>query len=78
MNRRKHGVPFEEAATVFRDPFAVDAPNSSDAMRFVLIGMSETLRILFVVACESTGERIRIISARKANAAQRRLYEKRT
>ena len=77
-NQRKHGVAFEEAATVFRDPFAVDAPDQGDPMRFILIGMSQTLRVLFVVAGESTGERIRIVSARKANAAQRRLYEKKT
>jgi uncharacterized DUF497 family protein len=76
-NERKHRV-FEEAATVLRDPYAVDAPDFDDPMRFVLVGMSETLRVLFVVACESTGARIRIISARRASAAQRRLYERRT
>ncbi len=76
LNEQKHGVSFEEATTVFRDPFAVDAPDLENPMRFVLIGMSEALRILFVVAAESNGETIRIVSARKASAAQRKLYEK--
>jgi uncharacterized DUF497 family protein len=43
--------------------------------RFVLIGMSRTLRVLFVVAAETTGDRIRIISARKASPSQRKFYE---
>ena len=75
VNERKHGVTFVEAATVFQDPFAVDAPDKNDPKRFVIIGMSEALRVLFVVACEATGERVRMIHARKANASQRRLYE---
>lgn len=77
-NRREHGVSFREASTVFEDPFAVDAPDFMDPQRFVLIGMSRTLRVLFVVAAEAIGGRIRIISARKASRSQRRLYESKT
>ena len=73
-NRAKHGVSFEEAVTVFGDPNAIDAPDLYVPERFVLIGYSDRVRVLFVVHAES-GSRIRIISARKASAAQRRKYE---
>jgi hypothetical protein len=73
-NRAKHGVSFEEAVTVFGDPNAIDAPDLYVPERFVLIGYSDRARVLFVVHAES-GSRIRIISARKASAAQRRKYE---
>jgi uncharacterized DUF497 family protein len=73
-NERKHGVTFFEAATVFSDPQALDAPDLVIPHRFVIIGMSQSARTLFVVFAER-GERVRIISARRANAAQRRKYE---
>jgi len=73
-NERKHGVTFFEAATVFSDPRALDAPDLVEPHRFVIIGMSQSARTLFVVFAER-GDRIRIISARRANAAQRRKYE---
>lgn len=75
LNLARHGVSFEEACSVFEDPYAVDAPDLVDPLRFVLIGMSRTLRVLFVVAAESTGTRIRLISARKASPGQRKFYE---
>ena len=73
-NARKHGVTFEEATTAFDDPRSIDAPDIEDPTRFVLIGFSHLANLLFVVHAER-GERIRIISARKATRAQRRKYE---
>jgi uncharacterized DUF497 family protein len=73
-NERKHGVSFAEAVTCFLDPTAFTAPDKDHADRFILIGLSRELRVLFVVSAEA-GERIRIISARKAPKAQRKVYE---
>lgn len=73
-NLSKHGVSFEEATTVFDDPQAIDAPDRYDHDRFVIIGVSSRSRLLFVVHAVR-GERIRIISARRASPAQRRKYE---
>lgn len=73
-NLRKHGVSFSEAATCFLDAEAFTAPGKEHPDRFILIGLSRQLRVLFVVSAEA-GERIRIISARKASPAQRKIYE---
>src|SRR5262249_13263671 len=75
-NERKHGVTFEEATTAVVEPRALEAPDHDHPERFVTIGMSAFLRVLFVVHTEAAQSgRIRIISARKASPAQRRLYE---
>ena len=76
-NRRKHGVPFQEAATVFGDPLALtfrDPDHSIDEERFVTIGMSQGHRIL-VVAHLDREQGIRMISARKATLQERKQYE---
>ena len=73
-NERKHSVTFVEAMTAFLDERGLAAPDSEHPGRFVLIGMSRALRVLFVVSAES-GERIRLISARKASPTQRKMYE---
>lgn len=73
-NAKKHGITFEEASTVFDDADALDAPDLLDPMRSVLIGRSHESRVLFVVNIER-GDRIRIISARRASPAQRKKYE---
>jgi uncharacterized protein len=76
-NRQKHGVSFEEAQTVFSDPNAVafyDAEHSDDEDREIILGISNKLRLLLVVYTERYGDTIRIISARKANAAETREY----
>ena len=76
-NLAKHGVPFEEAATVFGDPLGriTDDPrHSEDEERFVLLGFSEQQRLLAVMFAER-GEAIRIISARRAIPSERRDYE---
>ena len=77
-NRRKHGVSFEEARTVFLDENArlIADPEHSDVEdRFVLLGLSIRLRLLVVPHCyrESSGA-VRIISARRAGSSERRDY----
>lgn len=74
LNFQKHGVSFEEAATVFSDPRALDVPDLVHSDRFVIVGLSQQARVLFIVHAER-GESIRIISARKATPSQRRRYE---
>ena len=77
-NRRKHGVSFEEARTVFYDDDALlldDPDHSEDEARFVLLGMSSALRMLLVCHCYRGQDRcIRIISARKASRQEQRQY----
>jgi uncharacterized DUF497 family protein len=76
-NRRKHGVSFHEAATVFADPLAVtyhDPDHSISEERFITVGMSRTDRAL-LVAHSDRGENIRIISARKTTVQERKHYE---
>jgi hypothetical protein len=77
-NRKKHKVSFEEARSAFLDEDALlrDDPDHSDLEdRFVLLGMSSTLRILVVCHClRENGEVIRIISARKATRHEQSQY----
>jgi len=76
-NRAKHGVGFEEAATVFLDPLArvYDDPDSStDEERLLLVGRSAARRTLLVIHVVR-GERLRIISAREATRRERRAFE---
>ena len=71
-NFRKHAVSFEEAATVFGDPLSVtigDPLHSTDEQRFIIVGRSRQGRIIVVVHVDRE-HRIRIISARLANAAR--------
>ena len=78
LNLRKHGVSFEDAMTVFSDERArlIDDPDhSEDEERFLLLGLSGTLRLLVVAhRYRAAGSVIRIISARKATAEERRFY----
>jgi hypothetical protein len=74
-NRRDHGIDFADAATVFEDDFALTAlDDASDEDRFVTLGMDAVGRLL-VVVYTWRGDRIRIISARKATKPERRHYE---
>jgi uncharacterized protein len=76
-NRRKHGVSFEEATTVFGDALAVifdDEAHSTDENREIIIGHSDRSRLLLVSFTERSAK-IRIISARKATKTERRDYE---
>jgi len=77
-NQRKHGVSFAEARTVFTDEFArliADPDHSEGEDRFILLGMSGQARLLIVCHCVRDRDRIRIISARKANRSEREAYE---
>ena len=74
-NKKKHGVSFEEAATVFGDPLALAVEDAVEPERTLLLGMSERLRVLVVVHVELPSETIRLISARRATSHERRRYE---
>ena len=80
-NRRKHGVSFEEAQTVFYDDRAVlreDPDDEQEEDRFLLLGLSAGLKTLVVCHCyREADDVIRIISARKAHREERRDYDKR-
>jgi uncharacterized DUF497 family protein len=80
-NKRKHGVSFEEAQTVFYDENALligDPAHSEGEDRFVLLGLSSALRLLVVCHCyRERDELIRIISARKADRGERAQYTRR-
>ncbi len=76
-NRQKHKVGFAEGESVFSDSFSItisDPDHSLEERRFIDIGMSDKNRVLVVVYVER-GERIRIISVRKATTAERKIYE---
>jgi uncharacterized DUF497 family protein len=76
-NLAKHGVSFQEAATVFRDPLSAtgaDPDHSIGEERFITFGVSTSGRLL-VVAHTEDGDTIRIITARPATAAERKIYE---
>ena len=69
-NIKKHGVSFEEASSVFYDENAIlfnDPDHSVDEDRFLILGVSEKLRICIVSHCYRDKDKIiRIVSARKA------------
>lgn len=75
-NLRTHGVSFELAKTVFKDPFAVERLDDREDYgeeRFVIIGMAEG-QVLLLVAFTEHEERIRIISARRATQYEQADY----
>ena len=79
-NKRKHGVSFEEAQTVFYDDRAIliEDDDDDEEDRFVLLGISAALRMLVVCHCYREQDSvIRMISARKANRSERKNYEQR-
>jgi hypothetical protein len=78
-NKRKHGVSFEEAQTVFYDERALLIEDDEEQEeRFLLLGSSDALRVLVVCHCyRAADEVIRLISARKANRTERRDHERR-
>ena len=81
INLRSHKVSFEEGSTVFLDENALlleDPDHSDEEDRFVLLGLSSTLRVLLVCHCyKARGGVIRIISARKADRQERQDYIRR-
>lgn len=74
-NLSKHGVSFEEAATVFADALAIVTDDAVHAERSILVGVSAKQRVLLTVFIEVSEDEIRIISARKATKHERRQYE---
>ena len=77
-DKRKHGVSFEEAQTVFLDESAIrffDPDHSTEEDRFLMLGISIQLRVLVVCHCFRVDDSlIRIISARKANRKEAATY----
>jgi uncharacterized protein len=77
LNCEKHNVSFEEAATVFNDLLSVTFPDPDHSIgesRYVIIGVSRSGQLL-IVSHTDRGEKVRIISARKATRQERRFYE---
>jgi uncharacterized DUF497 family protein len=80
-NFTKHGVPFELAAAVFADPLLLSKPDPRYGDRWISIGeVKGTLLVVVHTDAESTTDegqirtRIRVISARVADRADRRAY----
>lgn len=79
-NKEKHGVSFEEAATVFRDPRALtifDLDHSQAENRWVTLGISSTGKVLVIChtfQTESRAVSIRIFSCRKATKTEKKQY----
>lgn len=78
INQRKHRISFEEALTVFYDTEAliIDDPDHSEREeRFIILGFSDKANLLVVCHCYRASDiKIRIISARKATATEKRQY----
>ena len=76
-NAKKHGVTFQEAATVLEHALSItfrDPDHSIEEFRFLTIGLGSTGRIL-MVAHTDRAEAVRLISARPATRSERRFYE---
>lgn len=84
-NQRKHRVSFEEACTIFADRSILtihDEGHSTDEERWVSMAISSAGRVLVVVhtwpeSDRASDELVRIISARRANVQERRVYQER-
>jgi len=77
QNRRKHRVSFQEAASVFGDPFSITYPDPDHSIaeqRFITVGTSSGGQVL-IVAHADRNENIRIVSARKTTRGEREHYE---
>ena len=76
-NVKKHGVTFQEAATIFGDPLAItfdDPDHSMSENRYITFGLSLQKRLI-VVSHTERGDRTRIIDARLMDRKERRVYE---
>lgn len=78
INKKKHGISFEEAQAVFEDELAIlfdDPDHSEEEDRFLIIGMTDRKGVCIVSHCyRGEDERIRIISARKATKTEQDVY----
>mgnify|MGYP003309481480 CR=1 FL=1 len=79
INKKKHGLSFEEAREVFEDEDAIlfdDPDHSLDEDRFLIIGETKSLKICIVSHCYRDNDNIiRLISARKATKKEKKIYE---
>jgi uncharacterized DUF497 family protein len=76
-NLQRHGVSFQDAASIFGDPLAATIPDpehSTDEPRLITMGVTPSQRLLVVVHTDR-GDRIRILSARPATRAETKKYE---
>lgn len=78
INKKKHGLSFDEAATVFYDEYAIlfdDPDHSEEEDRFLILGISQRENLCIVSHCyRGDDEIIRIISARKATKSETAFY----
>lgn len=78
LNKKKHGISFDEAKTVFFDTNAKvihDPEHSDDEERFIILGLSVNVRMLVAIHCYRKNDRIiRLISARKATQKESKQY----
>lgn len=77
INEKKHGVSFNEAATVFGDPLSItfsDPDHSQVEQRYITFGISQTDKLIVVAHCDRE-TRVRIISARLMTHRERKIYE---
>ena len=77
-NKKKHGITFYEALSVFNDPLEMtitDPDHSLGEFRFLSIGKSNTGKLQIVSYTEKQNDIIRIISSRKATSMERKQYE---
>ncbi len=81
INQKKHGISFEDAATVFYDEEALviaDEEHSDEEDRFIILGLSIDVRLMVVCHCYREADSvIRIISARKAEKKEAKQYYER-
>jgi hypothetical protein len=76
-NLRKHGVSFDEGATIFRDPLGItiyDPDHSHQENRYITIGSSSNGRVIMVAHTDRYG-RTRVINARELTRKERKAYE---
>ena len=77
-NLKRHKISFDEATSVFADPFALtfdDPEHSVDQQRYITIGSSSTQRILFLSHADRGEDHVRIISARSATPTEAHAYQ---
>lgn len=77
LNLAKHGVSFIDATYAFLDDAALDFADELHQDRLILLGVSITSGLLYIIYAERAGDVVRIISARKATKHERRRYEQR-
>ena len=77
-NLKRHRISFDEATSVFTDPFALtfdDPAHSADEQRYITIGTSNTQRILFLSHADRGEDHVRILSARSATPTEAHAYQ---